>query len=174
MALHENLKKIREERKLTKKEVCESTGISERAYLTYEFGEREPKISVIEKLADFYGVTTDYLLGRETGEPETLDKLEREFNMSALEKEILDNYLSLPKDMRSDLMEFLQKSVKKVMEKSESVQSNAQPKENQIKKTDVYDSELAIARSRNGGYMPAPTDEQYNSFEKLTDDMLGE
>lgn len=174
MALHENLKKIREERKLTKKEVCESTGISERAYLTYEFGEREPKISVIGKLADFYGVTTDYLLGREIGEPETLDKLEREFNMSALEKEILDNYLSLPKDMRSDLMEFLQKSVKKVMEKSESVQSNAQPEENQIKKTDVYDSELAIARSRNGGYMPAPTDEQYNSFEKLTDDMLGE
>lgn len=66
MALHDNLKKIREERKLTKKELCEKTRISERAYLTYEFGEREPKVSVIEKLADFYGVSTDYLLGRTT------------------------------------------------------------------------------------------------------------
>mgnify|MGYP006921163044 FL=1 len=38
--------------------------------------------------------------------------------MSALEKEILDNYLSLPKDMRGDLMEFLQRSVQKVLDKS--------------------------------------------------------
>lgn len=73
---------------------------------------------MIVKLANLYNVTTDYLLGRDTGEPEALDKLVGEFNMSALEKEILDNYLSLPKEMRSDLMEFLQKSVQKVMEKS--------------------------------------------------------
>ena len=60
--LQDNLKKLREERGLTKRELCEKTGISERAYLTYEFGEREPKISVVQKLADFYGVSTDYLL----------------------------------------------------------------------------------------------------------------
>ena len=59
--LKDNLKQIREANGLTKRELCEKTGISERAYLTYEYGEREPKISVIEKLADFYGVTTDYL-----------------------------------------------------------------------------------------------------------------
>lgn len=169
------LKQLRKSRGYsTMQDLCSATGMNFSTYQNYESGKRIPTADILIRLADFYGVTTDYLLGRETGEPETLDKLEREFNMSALEKEILDNYLSLPKDMRSDLMEFLQKSVKKVMEKSESVQSNAQPKENQIKKTDVYDSELAIARSSNGGYMPAPTDEQYNSFEKLTDDMLGE
>ena len=47
--LQDNLKKLREERGLTKRELCEKTGISERAYLTYEFGEREPKISVVQK-----------------------------------------------------------------------------------------------------------------------------
>lgn len=169
-----NIKNVREQKSMTQKECADKLSITLRAWQTYEQGVSEPKQEVLFKIADMFNVSLDYLLGRETDEPETLDKLEREFNMSALEKEILDNYLSLPKDMRSDLMEFLQKSVKKVMEKSKSVQSNAQPKENQIKKTDVYDSELAIARSRNGGYMPAPTDEQYNSFEKLTDDMLGE
>mgnify|MGYP001349989266 CR=1 FL=1 len=56
--IKDNLKKIREEHGLTKRELCEKTGISERAYLTYEFGEREPKIGVIQKLADFYDVTT--------------------------------------------------------------------------------------------------------------------
>ena len=54
--IKDNLKKIREERGLTKRELCEKTGISERAYLTYEFGEREPKIGVIQKLADEQGL----------------------------------------------------------------------------------------------------------------------
>lgn len=155
----------------TMQEFCSAIGISFSTYQNYESGKRIPTADILLKLADFYGVTTDYLLGRDTGEPETLDKLVGEFNMSALEKEILDNYLSLPKDMRSDLMEFLQKSVKKVMEESESVQSNAQK---QIEKSDTYNSEWAIARSSDSNYKPAPTEEQYNSFDDLTDDMLGE
>lgn len=97
-------------------EFCKAADISFNTYQNYEAGKRKPTAEMLIKLADFYGVTTDYLLGRETGEPETLDKLVGEFNMSALEKEILDNYLSLPKNMRGDLMEFLQKSVQKVMD----------------------------------------------------------
>ena len=103
MALHDNLKKIREERKLTKKELCEKTGITERAYLTYEFGEREPKVGVIAKLADFYGVTTDYLLGRET--PNPLDML----NLNNLEKLILQTYISVSPKTRKELEEVIMK-----------------------------------------------------------------
>lgn len=160
----------------TMQEFCSATGISFSTYQNYESGKRIPTADILLKLADFYNVTTDYLLGRETGEPETLDKLVGEFNMSALEKEILDNYLSLPKDMRCDLMEFLQKSVRKVMdeEKSESVQSNAQSQVEQINKTDAYSSELAIARSSENNYKPAPTKEQYNEFVDLPDELLGE
>lgn len=122
------LKELRKTKGISQEQAANALNISVRAYQNYEYGQREPNIEMIFKLADFYGVTTDYLLGRDTGEPETLDKLVGEFNMSALEKEILENYLSLPKDMRCDLMEFLQKSVRKVMdeEKLESVQSNAQ------------------------------------------------
>ena len=75
--IKDNLKKIREEHGLTKRELCEKTGISERAYLTYEFGEREPKIGVIQKLADFYDVTTDYLLGRRMEHLQTKDILKK-------------------------------------------------------------------------------------------------
>jgi len=112
------LKELRKQRKLTKKEVAESIGITERAYSTYEYGERDVSTETLSKLADFYNVTTDYLLGRETGEPETIDQLAAEFNMNALEKKILDNYLSLPSDMRTDLMEFLHKTVKEVQEEN--------------------------------------------------------
>lgn len=118
MLSKETIVSLRKSKGLTGQEVADSIGISYKVYQTYESGTRNAGLPVVEKLANFYGVTTDYLLGRETGEPETLDKLVGEFNMSALEKEILDNYLALPKDMRSDLMEFLQKSVRKIIEES--------------------------------------------------------
>lgn len=100
------------------KEVSESVGVSLSAYQKYENGTRDVSTETLSKLSDFYGVTTDYLLGRETGEPEPIDQLASEFNMTALEKKILDNYLSLPKNMRADLMEFLHKSVKEVQDEN--------------------------------------------------------
>lgn len=116
--LKDKLKQLREQRKLTKKQAAEGIGMTERAYIAYEYGERDVSTEQLSKIADFYGVTTDYLLGRETGEPEPLDDLERQFNMTALEKKILESYLALPKDMRGDLMEFLEKSVREVMDES--------------------------------------------------------
>ncbi len=35
-----------------------------KSYCRYESGEREPTVSVLVRIADFYNVTTDYLLGR--------------------------------------------------------------------------------------------------------------
>lgn len=165
------LKDLRKSKGLNQSYFSDMLGISLTAYQKYEHGTAEPNFDNLSKLADFYGVTTDYLLGRETGEPEPIEVLASRFDMTALEREILDNYLALPKDTRGDMMEFLQKSVKKVMEESKSVQSTAQE---QIKKTDTYNSEFAVARSSESNYKPAPTEEQYNSFEELTDDMLGE
>lgn len=103
MELKDTLKYIREKNGLTKRELCEKTGISERAYLTYEFGEREPKISVIAKLADFYGVTTDYLLGREPAPDPFADlNLNKES-----ETNVIDKYMSLPPNIRACLMDVL-------------------------------------------------------------------
>ncbi len=112
------LKRIRKDRGYTIQAVADGIGIASRTYQNYEYGQREVSTETLYKLADFYAVTTDYLLGRETGNPEPIDQLAAEFNMTALEKKILDNYLSLPKNMRSDLMEFLHKSVKEVQNES--------------------------------------------------------
>lgn len=117
--LAEVLKQLREQRELSQSKLAEQLQIPKGTYVTYEYGTREPNIEMINKLADFYGVTTDYLLGRDTGEPEAIDKLAAEFNMTALEKKILDNYIALPKNMRSDLMDFLQKSVQEVQAENE-------------------------------------------------------
>lgn len=117
--LQDNLKKLREERGLTKRELCEKTGISERAYLTYEFGEREPKISVVQKLADFYGVTTDYLLGRPTAQPPTdaLERLFTEKSFSALEEELLRKYMELPHEARQAVVRFINDATAKALQR---------------------------------------------------------
>ena len=99
-------------------QVAEGIGMNPDSYRNYESGRLQRNLDTLSKLADFYHVTTDYLLGRETGEPENIDRLASEFNMTALEKKILDNYLSLPKHMRTDLMEFLHKSVQEVQQES--------------------------------------------------------
>ncbi len=62
--LSDRLCEMRKERKQSRKEVSDALGIAERSYQRYENAEREPTASVLVKMADYYGVTTDYLLGR--------------------------------------------------------------------------------------------------------------
>lgn len=61
---NEVLKELRIERKLTQAEIAKIINISQRAYSFYEKGEREPSIETILKLAEYYQVPTDILLGR--------------------------------------------------------------------------------------------------------------
>lgn len=104
----------------TMQDFCAAADISFSTYQNYETGKRIPTAEILIKLADFYGVSTDYLLGRNTGESTPLDELAGQFNMSLLEKKIVENYLKLPENMRGDLMEFLAKSVQEVQEESKA------------------------------------------------------
>ena len=60
----ERLKALRKERKVSQKELAEYLGISIRGYQFYESEDNEPNIKMLRALADFYGVTIDYLVGR--------------------------------------------------------------------------------------------------------------
>ena len=118
MLTKEMLRELRKSKGYTGQQVADELGISYKVYQTYESGARNAGLPVVEKLADFYGVSTDYLLGREPKEQGTIDKLAGEFNMNALEKKILEGYLDLPKTDRSDFMDFLHRAVLEVKEES--------------------------------------------------------
>lgn len=60
-----NIKAAREKQGLTQQECAELFNVKLRAWQTYEQGVSEPKFEVLCKIADKFGVTTDYLLGRE-------------------------------------------------------------------------------------------------------------
>ena len=58
------LKEIRAKRNLTQQQVADHIGCSSVVYSRYESGTRQPSIDVLLRLADLFGVTVDYLLGR--------------------------------------------------------------------------------------------------------------
>lgn len=58
------LRKLRMERGLTQAEAADLTGIDRVSYTRFERGIRVPPADKLVILADFFGVTTDYLLGR--------------------------------------------------------------------------------------------------------------
>lgn len=58
------LRDLREDSDLTQRQVAELLGIDQRVYSTYETGKRDLPLQHLIALADFYHVTTDYLLGR--------------------------------------------------------------------------------------------------------------
>ena len=57
------LKEIRKEKRLTLEQVGKGVGLSTNAISRYERGVREPKLETWQKLADFFNVPVDYLLG---------------------------------------------------------------------------------------------------------------
>ena len=59
------LKELRQENKLSQQKLAETIGVTQKAIDFWEKGINEPKASYIIKLAKFFGVTTDYLLGIE-------------------------------------------------------------------------------------------------------------
>ena len=62
---------LREDRDIKQKTVAEYLGMDPTVYRRYEKGVRSVPVDVIIKLADYYHVSTDYLLGR-TDDPTPL------------------------------------------------------------------------------------------------------
>ena len=62
--LAERLRKCRKESRLSQREVAIYANITEHAYQNYERMEREPKLEILIRIADVYGVSLDYLTGR--------------------------------------------------------------------------------------------------------------
>ncbi|MTI48256.1 MAG: helix-turn-helix transcriptional regulator [Firmicutes bacterium] len=64
MSLGKRLKCLRNDEDKTQKQIAEILGIGHHALSYYERDEREPDIKTLVKIADYYNVTTDYLLCR--------------------------------------------------------------------------------------------------------------
>ena len=62
--IYENIRNLREDHDKTKKELADYLNIKQTTYSKYELGKINIPVEVFIKLADFYNVSVDYLLGR--------------------------------------------------------------------------------------------------------------
>ncbi len=60
----ENIRSLRIDSGYTQKQIAEVLGISQNTYSQYEIGVLNYPVDALLKLADLYGVSVDYLLGR--------------------------------------------------------------------------------------------------------------
>ena len=71
-----NIKEIRVRKNLTQLQVANALGVSSVVYSRYETGNRQPSVDALIRLSDLFGVTVDYLLGRQEVEDSTLSEYE--------------------------------------------------------------------------------------------------
>lgn len=95
MTTPEILKNLRKQAGETQADIAKLLGFTTTAYQNYERGTNEPSNKSLCILADHYGVTVDYLLGRE---PQTNPFAS--LNIPMTEKEVLEKYTQLPEAQR--------------------------------------------------------------------------
>lgn len=114
------LKKLRTEKNITQKDLARYLGVSDRSVGYYETGQRTPPPDIIEKIADYFNVSVDYLLGRtdirnpyrkEDKNLSNIDKFLQELKKKALERGIEFDENSI--DDLLDLYEFIKNRDKK-------------------------------------------------------------
>ncbi len=75
--VYPNIKALREDHDLRQREVAAALNVSQNTYSQYENGVIELTASNLIKLADLYGVSVDYLLGR-TKDPKAARRARRD------------------------------------------------------------------------------------------------
>lgn len=103
METKEILKELRTSKGFSNaKDFCEAAKISYNTYQNYEAGKRLPTAEILMQIADFYKVSTDYLLGRtEVREMNTLPKDEpTEEEVKDLENQIVSSYTQMSVETR--------------------------------------------------------------------------
>ena len=98
MPISENIKILRERYGITQKELAEIAGVTDKAVSTWELGINEPRMGVIQKIADKYGLQKSSLiedggmeLKKTTSKPERKEEKPAETGeLNPLDKRIIE------------------------------------------------------------------------------------
>jgi transcriptional regulator with XRE-family HTH domain len=107
MLLDKRLAELRHRKGVSKREIALTLNLEQSTYGKYELGQRQPSLGILQKLADYFFVSTDYLLGKSDNptpqdikkEPATYDEFTEQ------EKELLNLFQELSEDDRDLLIE---------------------------------------------------------------------
>lgn len=111
MEFKEIIKELRKSKDYSADYVAEKIDIPAGSYKKYESGILNPGVPVVIKLADFYNVSTDYLLGRTEIKAMAGTTPAEQLDVTAAEQEIIRRYAEFPEDLRLLLLDTIRKLV---------------------------------------------------------------
>lgn len=100
------LKEARKTRKLTQQQVADLLGVPLRTYQNYEREVNDPDTDVLCRLADYYGMTTDYLIGY--SDIAVSYDSSRVLNRSDDEMRLVLSYRKLPRSLRQSVLDIVE------------------------------------------------------------------
>ena len=137
----EKLKKLREERGLSQAMLAEQLGTTQQSIHNYERGAIEPEFKMLKQMADFFNVSSDYLIDHDTKErpldateqhiiavlrkldsgdrktvTDLIDSLsQKEYSTTIDERNVIDGYRNLSPTQKR----FINKELKKMLKDKE-------------------------------------------------------
>ncbi|CRZ34959.1 DNA-binding XRE family transcriptional regulator [Herbinix hemicellulosilytica] len=108
--LGDKIKVLREGKNVSQKELAQAIGVSDVMISLYEQGKKSPSLPTIVKIADYFNVSTDYLLGTKAVNNDIPENI-----MAAAR-----NLLELPEENRKlaiDMIKYMSQKGKEAKEK---------------------------------------------------------
>ena len=105
-SLPERMRELREDNNLKQSNVAEYLGTTQQYYSNYETGKYELPSRYIKKLADLYGVSADYLLGR-TNCPDGVNRFDMKITDEYTADKLLAELASLSPRARESVIEYI-------------------------------------------------------------------
>ena len=117
--LGDQIKQLRKQHKWTQGNLAEQLGISKSAVGMYEQNRRQPDHKILLKLADVFGVSTDFLLdGKESNKMENMDDLANQVRTMLLEHDgLMFCGVPLNADDINNIVTIVTDATKSVLEK---------------------------------------------------------
>ncbi|MEH7342713.1 helix-turn-helix transcriptional regulator [Bacillus sp. JJ1532] len=126
--------KKKENSKFTQGYIAKLIGVARPTYTAYENGTKQPPIETVNKLADLFEVTTDYLQGRSDSQhiPELTTKDEKDIakRMEEIKKDLTkeDGLLFSGEPMSEEAIESLMEAMEHIVRQTQRINKKYIPK----------------------------------------------
>lgn len=109
MQFAEILSKLMQEKEVTAYRIGKDTGISNRLITYWKDGEKMPGAENLKRLANYFCVSTDYLLGKEQKEKPTLVSKDE---LNDAEKSLLKLFRLVPSENQDMILQMIEAALK--------------------------------------------------------------
>jgi len=113
--LAENLKYLRKQQNWTQEELAQHLNISRSQITKWENGDQIPDLVSLEKLSTLYGVSIDYLIGKQLLKKDILREVNRMYQTNNINDSMLDiiNYLKQNPEMEKAIYSLVELPIRK-------------------------------------------------------------